>query len=471
VSRSSTRIVARLLAGLLLAVACAEGAQPDDGTPRHVVLITFDTTRADHFGFMGNNEVATPALDALARESIVLSDLTTAASSTLASHTTLFTGTYPTRHGVLRNGYSVHGENEMLPEILGARGFHTAGFVSAFVMSDRFDFAQGFDHYDQYFDQLIPEGGIEYLQRSAGATTDAAIAYLEEGGVPERLFLFVHYFDPHPPYVAPDEFVARYDPAPIALPADPGEYLRSRSPAGADRATVLQPYAWRYAAQITYLDREVGRLLAHLRETGILDDALLLVTSDHGENFWEHDAEVLFQHHKWVYQTTVHALGLIRLPGGRGGGARLEAPVSHVDLLPTLLAELELEAPEAVQGVALDLRGARETPARPLFGMATGPHWPGGPPRQQNARFVREGRFKLIQTPDAGKEALYDLAADPGETEDLLASPGARAGATADRLREALGAWWEAADPLPATFGGMEKSDTIEKLRSLGYLE
>ncbi|MEN8161802.1 MAG: sulfatase-like hydrolase/transferase, partial [Myxococcota bacterium] len=378
---------------------------------------------------------------------------------------------YPNRHGVLRNGYTVNAENEMLPELLAARGFRTAGFVSAFVMSDRFDFAQGFAHYDQYFDQLIPESGVEYLQRSAGSTTDAAIRYLEESGVPERLFLFVHYFDPHPPYVAPEEFVARYDPAPAALPADPGQVLQSQAHAGADRATALQPYAWRYAAQITYLDREVGRLLAHLRETGILDDALLLVTSDHGENFWEHDAEVLFQHHKWVYQTTVHALGLVRLPGGRGGGTRLEAPASHVDLLPTLLAQLGLDASDAVQGVALDLLGGREAPARPLFGLATGPHWPGGPPRQQNARFVREGRFKLIQTPDAGTEALYDLAADPGETENLLATPSAEAAATAERLRAALGAWWDASDPLPAAFGGMEKNDTIEKLRSLGYIE
>ncbi|MEN8162154.1 MAG: sulfatase-like hydrolase/transferase, partial [Myxococcota bacterium] len=153
-SRSRAAIVARWVGWALLAAGCAEPSEPDDDTPRHVVLITLDTTRADHFGFMGNGEVATPALDALAEESIVLADLTTAAPSTLASHTTLFTGTYPNRHGVLRNGYTVNAENEMLPELLAARGFRTAGFVSAFVMSDRFDFAQGFAHYDQYFDQL-----------------------------------------------------------------------------------------------------------------------------------------------------------------------------------------------------------------------------------------------------------------------------------------------------------------------------
>jgi arylsulfatase A-like enzyme len=437
--------------------------------PRHVVLITLDTTRADHFGFMGNDTVATPALDALAAESIVLDDLMTATSSTLASHTTLFTGTYPSRHGVLRNGFPVNEQNQMLPEILAGQGFHAAGFVSAFVMSDRFDFAQGFAHYDENFDQLIPDGGIEYLQRSAASTTDAVIRYLDTTGVPERLFLFVHYFDPHQPYAAPQEFVERYDPAPEALPSDPAEQLRQLT--GTDRIEALRPYAWRYAAEVTYLDEQVGRLLAYLRSSGVLDAALLVVTSDHGENFWEHGSDELFQHHKWVYQTVVHAPALIRLPGGKGGGTRFAAPASHVDLLPTILETLAVPAPEATEGAALDLLERAERPDRPFFGEATGPRWPGGSPDQRNARFVREGRFKLIQTPYAGTEELYDLAADPGESENLLASPTPDVTATADRLRQRLADWIAAADPLPSTFGGMEKSDTIEKLRSLGYIE
>ena len=160
-------------------------------------------------------KVKTPALDALARESVVLGDFMSVAPSTLASHTTLFTGQYPNRHGVPRNGYRVNDLNRMLPEILNEYGFHTAGFVSAFVMSNRFNIAQGFDHFDEYFDQLIPESRTtDYVQRSAASTTDAAIRYLEDVGVPERLFLFVHYFDPHQPYAAPRSFVEMYDPSP-----------------------------------------------------------------------------------------------------------------------------------------------------------------------------------------------------------------------------------------------------------------
>jgi choline-sulfatase len=463
------RFLVCLLGAALLGSGCSEPSTLPGGVPRHVVLITLDTTRADHFGFMGNPSVATPAFDAVAAESIVLDDLMTAASSTLASHTTLFTGTYPSRHGVLRNGFPVNEQNQMLPEILTGQGFHAAGFVSAFVMSDRFDFAQGFAHYDENFDQLIPAGGIEYLQRSAASTTDAVIGYLEAAGVPERLFLFVHYFDPHQPYAAPAEFVERYDPAPEALPADPAERLRTLS--GTDRVAALQAYAWRYASEVTYLDAQVGRLLDHLRSSGVLDAALLVVTSDHGENFWEHESDELFQHHKWVYQTVVHAPALIRLPGGRGGGARLTGPASHVDLLPTILETLGVPAPDAVQGAALNLLEPSEGPSRPLYGEATGPRWPGGGPDQRNARFVREGRFKLIQTPYQGTEELYDLAADPGETANLLAAPTPDVAATAERLRQRLAEWVAAADPLPSTFGGMEKSDTIEKLRSLGYIE
>jgi arylsulfatase A-like enzyme len=370
---------------------------------------------------------------------------------------------------VLRNGFPVNPDNQMLPELLAGYGFRSAGFVSAFVMSNRFDFGQGFAHYDENFDQLIPEGGIEYLQRSAGSTTDAVIDYLEEAGVPERLFLFVHYFDPHQPYAAPAEFVERYHPAPEELPSDPVERLRALG--GTDRVEALQPYARRYAAEISYLDEQVGRLLDHLREAGILDVALLVVTSDHGENFWEHESDELFQHHKWVYQTVVHAPALIRLPGGEDGGTRLGGPTSHIDLLPTILETLQIPVHETIEGAALNLREGTGRPPRLLYGEATGPRWPGGKPHERNARFVREGRFKLIQTPYEGTEELYDLVADPREVENLLTAPTPDEAATAERIRQKLTEWVDAADPLPSTFGGMEKSDTIEKLRSLGYIE
>jgi arylsulfatase A-like enzyme len=219
------------------------------------------------------------------------------------------------------------------------------------------------------------------------------------------------------------------------------------------------------------MDREVGRLVAYLREAGILDDAVLVVTSDHGENFWEHDVEYFFQHAAWVYQTTVHSVGMIRLPDARKGGTRLTTPSSNIDILPTVLDLLGAPLPDGIDGRVLDLTGDRSTQVRQLFGQATVPLTPLDSSNERNARFVREGKYKLIQNPYMEAEALYDLESDPAETENLLSAPTEEVEETARRLRRALEGWIESADPLPSTFEGMEKDDTIRKLRSLGYLK
>jgi hypothetical protein len=165
----------RVLTGVALIsclAACADRPAAEQAA-RHVVVISMDTARADHFGFLGNENRYTPRLDELAGESITLTDYLTVAPTTLASHTSLFTGRYPHHHGTPRNGFMVHRENEMLAELLKRIGFHTAGFAASFALSDRFDFAQGFDHYDERFDVLIGQPGVDQNQRSAADTTIA----------------------------------------------------------------------------------------------------------------------------------------------------------------------------------------------------------------------------------------------------------------------------------------------------------
>ena len=458
----------------LLAVL-AGGACGGEREPRHVIVLSFDTARADHFGFMGNRRVQTPRLDALAEESIVLEQLTTVVPETLSAHTTLLTGLYPHHHGVARNAYRVNAENRMLPEMLAEHDFHSAGFVSAFVLDDRFEFAQGFDHYDQNFDQLIPSGVLDYVQRSATSTTDAAIAYLRERGTPERLFLFVHYFDPHQPFVAPDRFAEMYDVDPdVSLPSLQDLAAQVASGTG-DGDAVLSQYIRLYGAQITYLDEQVGRLIDFLREE-ILDDAILVIVSDHGENFAEHGARLYFQHAALVFQTTSHCVGLLRLPGGARGGARISAPASNVDITPTVLSLLGIPVPDGLDGRPLALRAGESTGApRPVFTQASGPIYSndGALPwaNANKARSIREGRFKLIQDPILRRELLFDVEADAAEKHDLLASPTPETAARAKALRERLQAWVGSADPLPSEFVEMNKDDTIKKLRALGYLE
>ena len=466
--RSAGRAIASIT--LLLTAGCAGPVDPPRA--RHVVVISLDTTRADHFGFLGNVQVTTPQMDALAEESIVFTDFMTVAPTTLASHTSLFTGTYPHHHGTPRNGFMVNPANEMLPEILKAEGFHTAGFAGSFALDRRFDFAQGFDHYDQVFDLLIDQDGVDQNQRSATQVTDAALAYLDQTGVPDRLFLFAHYFDPHRPYDAPPEFVERYDPEPAGdLPPIADLKEAGRYPPD-DKARHAERHIRRYAAEISYMDAELGRLFDGLRERDVLDNALLIVTSDHGETFLEHREQ--FDHGAEVYQTTIRAVGLIRLPGAELGGTRVEQPASNIDLLPTALQWLGLTIPEGVDGTPIDLGAPDAASPRRQFGQATKPagdveadqRWA----NMRKARFVRHGPFKFIQTPHRDTEELYHLLADPGERNDLLRDPTAQARALADELRQALESWAASAAPLPSTFERPQRDETIRRLRSLGYV-
>lgn len=164
------------------------------GPVRHVILISLDTTRRDHFGCYGNPWIRTPNMDALSAESILFTDYSTVVSTTLASHTSLFTGKYPHAHGVPRNGFMVNTENKMIAEILQDAGFRTVGFPGSFALDSRFDFAQGFDYYDEDFDILVGTGGVDQNQRNAEKVTNSVIHYLEEDGTGRNLFLFVHYF-------------------------------------------------------------------------------------------------------------------------------------------------------------------------------------------------------------------------------------------------------------------------------------
>jgi arylsulfatase A-like enzyme len=441
--------------------------------PKLILFISLDTARADHFGFMGNKNVRTPYLDALAGESIVFTDYMTVVPTTLASHVSLFTGKYPHHHGTPRNGYMVNRDNMMLPEILRDAGYHTAGFAAAFALHSRFNFAQGFDHYDETFSVRAGAEGAGQEQRRAEEVTDAVIAHLDETGIKDHLFLFVHYFDPHTPYTAPAPYDTIYDRRGRKdLP--PVDYFRGHQEDPSPRLMRdVRRKELQYAAEITYMDYHVGRLLSHLRGKGVLDDALVVVTSDHGESLWEH--KEVFNHGFRVYRSTMNCVCLIHLPGGERGGTEVGLPIASIDVLPSVLAFLGVELPAGVDGDAIDLRtldGMR--PSRVRFGQAskpwehieTDPRWA----NMTKSRCVREGPFKFIQTPYQGIEELYNVHTDPKETDNLLGNPSVEQIRLADHLRRELETWAASADPLPSEFEPSQTQDTIKRLRSLGYL-
>lgn len=472
-----------MLALLGLLASCGSSVEPPpaaDSPPRHLVLVSLDTFRADHL-----RPELTPRLAALADESVRFDDFVTAAPSTLASHTSLFTGLYPHHHGVASNGWMVPQDLETLAEVLGDAGFRSAGFVGSFALLDRFDIDQGFDHWDQRFDQTVGVDAVDQNQRRADRVVDAALRYLDssdpDAPAPagsDRLFLFVHLFDAHYPYDPPDgsESFEGFGPA-------EGDWTE------AERAKALEvdgegveELARRYAQEVAFVDRQAGRLLDELARRGILDDALVVVTSDHGEALWQHGER---WHATEVYRPTTHGVFFVRLPSGQP--ARVSGVVGTVDVMPTILGALGVaQAAQTAQadGEALDLSnvGSRVGTGRPRFSQATGSHLaaaelpPADPqvgwPNARFARAIRHGRWKLIQWPLTGREALFDVAADPSERRDLLSeSETPPPEAAVDMMRRRLEEWAASADPLPSHFDREFELDTRRALCALGYVE
>jgi arylsulfatase A-like enzyme len=442
------------------------------GPARHVILISLDTTRRDHLGCYEDPWIRTPNLDALARESILFSDHITPVTTTLAAHVSLFTGKYPHNHGIPRNGYVINPGNVLLPEILKGAGFHTAGFLGSFSLDRRFGFARGFDDFDQNFDIMVGDQRADQNQRRAAAVTSAVTEFLGRKGVPRNLFLFAHYFDPHQPYIAPSPFDTLYAGSPEDPVPDVAHHpvLQFGGYRPDYELTML-----RYAREVTYMDGEIGRLFTFLRAKRVLDESIVIVCSDHGENLGDAPGGKAFDHGWTVYEPEVRAVLLVRLPGGQAGGTRCAVPTSHVDLLPTLLRYLGLTAPGGIDGLALDLPHVQPPPGLRLrFAEATKP-WGEveSDPRWMNVLkpcSVWRGPHKYIRTSYRKTEELFDLSQDPREERNLLKDPKPEDAATAAELRQALAAWTAEARPLPARFESTQQKETMERLRSLGYL-
>ncbi len=466
------------------------------------MLISLDTTRADQLGCYGDPRGISPVIDSIAREGVLFQNALAPAPTTLASHTAIMTGCWPQTTGIVRNGFVVHPDNQMLAETLSGAGFHTAAFLGSFALAARFGFAQGFDCFDERFEAQIDYArGVDQNQRRAEAVVDAALAHVEEVG-DERLFLFLHFFDAHAPYDPPPPFDQRFAPpgrSPAwsqalhtgTIDAHQKEYLEKSvglagpafdglppalvdgvhmkpTPADTDLAAL-------YAGEIGYVDSEIGRLLAELDRRGILSRALVVITADHGETFYEHGD--YWSHGSWVYDTTVHVPLILRFPDRRSAGRLVPGVVSTIDLAPTILELLGLERSAGMEGQSLLAAvDGRPFERGPVFSQATKPGArvePAG--RWGNVykpRCVREGRFKYILAPYLqGKEQLFDLEEDPGEQRDLLRieNPTPAVQSVRDRLRQLMKDWLRDQPGHPSKFDAEYAEDTANRLKALGY--
>ena len=452
---------------LIGAVAC----QP---APKNLVVILIDTLRADHLGAYGHPRVQTPHIDSLALESVVFEKAFTVVPTTLASTASIFTGHYPRTLGLPRNHFVLSDSAVTLAETLSRAGYSTAAFVAAMPLSSRTKISQGFEFYHEGFkkvgERLIP-------QRRGEKVTDSVLSWL--GRRDSRpYFLFVHYFDVHFPYDPPPPYDSLYtapDPPEIDGTLDSLKKLRDDLQGGLGRAAEIAHVRSLYLGEITYVDREIGRLLEAIHRDGSLDQTLLILMADHGETFEEHELDY-FNHGRMVYDTTLHIPLIFRLPHGQFSGRRVKEMVRTIDIAPTIYELLDISSAPEMEGVSFAplLRGESAETERTVFAEATMPYdvepkfgWP----NEKKAKCVRTDRWKYVWIPYLqDREELYDLASDPGEYADLLTSvDGSPDTATVKRqLRTAMN---RLIDRASGTRSKYVDEETREALRALGYVE
>jgi arylsulfatase A-like enzyme/Flp pilus assembly protein TadD len=409
------------LAAVTLVCGCTErpAPAPPPRVATNVLIITVDTLRADRVGIYGATNIETPNMDRLAHEGAWAPQSDAPVPLTRPSHVSLFTGRYPSEHGIRDNlSAPLNADVPLLSGIFQQAGFATAAFVASSVLDRQSGLARGFDVYSDRF------GGAD--QRTGDVVTAEAIGWLRSPPKP-KFFAWVHLYDPHAPYTPPEPYASRY----------------------AGRL---------YDGEVAWCDELVGRIVTALREAGTLDNTLVILTSDHGEALGEHGEDV---HGYFVYEATLRVPLIVRGPGV-APGTRLGTLTRTIDLFPTVLDLMGVRADQPSSGRSLGpaLRGGI-VPDEPAFAESLVPLLHYG---WSDLRSLRDGRWKYILAP---RPELYDLEADPGELRNLATEQDSRARAMRSGLESQLGN--ERSSPKSADASGISP-EALERLGALGYV-
>jgi arylsulfatase A-like enzyme len=470
----------------------AAAPSPAQGKHTPVVLITMDTVRADHLSVYGYQRNTTPNLALLAAESTLYRNAVAAADMTLPTHAAIFTGMYASWNGAR---YNAPEQVEPLPlskryatlaEMLAQKGYLTMSVAANVAyFQPHFGFNRGFAVYDapsplrflsydrtyylrfgvrSLLNRFVPTADFDLATRRASEVNAAIAQGLRrdwDGRKP--LFLFANYMDAHSPYVPPRPFHRMFPANGLHLTTE--EYFQLADGVAALRRPLMPSerdhLVARYDGSIAYLDSELGKLIASLKDKGLYDDSLVIITADHGEAFGEKN---LVGHGLSVYQNQIGIPLIIKYPGQRSGRT-IDYPVSHVDLLPTVLDVLGYQAPEYLQGRSL--LHADDRPAPDLYSesfaqtklIATHERF------NRVERALVSGNMKLVSS-TAGKRELYDISKDPEERQDLCGS----ANETCATFQRKLEQWCALIPRLRSPTQKLTK-ESLDRLRSLGYVQ
>ena len=454
---------------VLMAVLGCSSAEDEPGPRRvpNVVLLVMDTVRMDHLSCYGYGRPTTPGLDALAAGADRYTNMRATSPWTLPSHASMFTGEFPFQHGaqarrdpatgIIYDALPLGAEHTTLAEVLAAEGYATGAFVgNGAYLGRRFQLDQGFDVYAERQTRMPPVA--EQMNAKALRWLD------QQGGKP--FFLFVNYIDAHRPYNVAPLPPARAAELPPPDPEDPialldklcYAVLEQDSPPSAE---LVQRVVTQYDTALAHLDLAVTALLEALDQRGLLDGTLVIVTSDHGEYFGEHD---VVEHSKDVYEEALRIPMLVKRPGQREGRV-IEDVRSLADLPCMVLAEfprrtaarLLQEFPCGAGTTLAELRYTRTKDLRKPYGRRF----------QRERTVLYQGNLKLIRSTD-GHHELYDLAKDPHELTNLFdpADPLSQTLLSACERMRVEGESATGANRPPA-----HTQKELELLRQLGYAD
>jgi choline-sulfatase len=368
--------VLRTLYVVLILSATAPSA-PTKTPPPDIFLITIDTLRADHVHCYGYTGVATPALDALAKDGVRFTQAFTPSPITNTSHASILTGLLPGSHGVTDFGVPLSAAHPTVAELLKERNYRTAAFIGAVILDSKSlapGFDRGFDYYDNFPEHSSTKSRWGRLERRGMDVMEHAENWLSKHPAGPH-FMWVHLYDPHDPYEPPAPYSQIYK-----------DHL--------------------YDGEIAYADSALAHFITYLKRSGMYGNSVIVAVGDHGEGLGEHHEDT---HGIFLYDSTTHVPLIVKLPGARGAGTVVTAQVRTLDIMPTLLELASASAPQKKDGDSLEpyFDGKSEA-ARPAFGETDYPLRFGWAP----LRSVRSDGFKFIEAP---RPEFYDLPLDPAE--------------------------------------------------------
>lgn len=497
-ARPRTSMAASLLLGVVAACAPPGPAQPN------VLLVSIDTLRADHLHCYGYERETSPALDRLSAEGVLFERALATSSWTLPSHISMLTGLPVSAHGVCDDRlWTLTGpDGELLPvplkgrfvsESLVASGYRTAGLYTWKYLEPQFGFGPGFETWERLghtfyshpevgprFEALQLAGDAEGMRALAGEfpelfddrrpssaeTVDRAIEWLEERERSRPFFLFVHLFDVHDPYTPPAPYDTLFDPD-YRGAIDGRRVTSPDSPVRGDMpARDLAHLVALYDGEIAWVDSQVGRLIERLDALDLAEETLVIVTSDHGEEFFEHGHKT---HRRQLYMESVHVPMILRWPGRLPAGERVAAPVGLADLSPTILAAAGLP-PGPTFGRDLVPLALDPESAPPRTVVSELQLFDGQPAPERHLGLLRDDGYALMRARGRSdwEAETFDLARNPSGAGRGAAPPDARSQGPPAELREALSAlraWLPArAEQLPE----LSEHD-LRQLAAMGY--